>query len=104
MRYILKEALTRASEDDLLSIIQKLSDGEEIVNGNYVSNQSNTNMEQLAGFIGYSANVLFNISSRLSDEESFDLVTSYSKLVDKFLNASLDVLRLSHQKDNSSLK
>lgn len=88
----------------MISIIKKLSDGEDIVSGIYVANQTDDNMDQLATYISYSASVLYNISARSADEENVDLVVSYSSLVDKFLNESLDVLALSHQRDNSSSK
>lgn len=96
--------MSRANDSDLISIIKKLSDGEDIVSGIYVTNQTDDNMEQLATYISYSASVLYNISARTADEENIDLVVSYSSLVDKFLNESLEVLALSHQRDNSSSK
>ena len=85
-------------------IIKKLSDGESALSSTYEADQNSLNMAQLTQFISYSANVLYNISMRTTEVESLDLVTSYSSLVDKFLNESLEVLRICHETDQSAKK
>jgi hypothetical protein len=101
---IIKEALSSATDPDLETIFQKLLDGEGVLSEEYATNQTNTNMIQLVEFICYSANVLYNISSRNIQDESLDIVISYSSVVDTFMNQSLDVLKLSQDYDNSSQK
>lgn len=82
--------------------MQRLSNSVDILFGMYDLERTDKNKLKLVSLIDYSAHLLLNISNRNKDFENTNVFTTYMQLMDKFLNESFDVLKLTDQISNSS--